>query len=123
MKLPLDAECIRRYNEYDCWVDRGAYRNMVVHGNYEWDKDKADDNAHKHGVTFEEAVEVFDDPYALEECDAAHSNMYEWRHRIIGAIKRRVIVFVAYTMRGERTRLISAREAESYERKEYYDRF
>ena len=42
----------------------------------EWDKNKADTNVRKHeGLTFEEAAEVFDDPFALEKFDTLHSTI------------------------------------------------
>jgi uncharacterized DUF497 family protein len=36
---------------------------------FEWDPPKARTNQRKHGVTFEDAMHVFDDPYALFEQD------------------------------------------------------
>jgi uncharacterized DUF497 family protein len=43
-------------------------------GKFEWDEDKAALNAAKHGVTFEEACEVFDDPHEVEFFDRDHSD-------------------------------------------------
>jgi len=40
---------------------------------FEWDDEKAKVNERDHGVSFEEAIEVFDDEFALEEYDVAHS--------------------------------------------------
>ena len=37
---------------------------------FEWDQAKAETNAHKHGVTFEEASTVFSDTYALVRADS-----------------------------------------------------
>jgi uncharacterized protein len=42
---------------------------------FEWDDDKAVNNQQKYGVSFEEALTVFDDPLYLEDYDEAHS---EW---------------------------------------------
>ena len=36
---------------------------------FEWNPVKAQTNERKHGVTFEDAMHVFDDPYALFEQD------------------------------------------------------
>ena len=40
---------------------------------FDWDKRKAASNAKKHGVTFDEAMLDFDDPFALIEVDVEHS--------------------------------------------------
>ena len=40
---------------------------------FEWDPAKADANLKKHGVSFEEAVTAFADPFALNMSDPAHS--------------------------------------------------
>ncbi|MCQ2248564.1 MAG: BrnT family toxin [Treponema sp.] len=89
----------------------------------EWDNAKADANEKKHeGLTFEEAAEVFDDPFALEKYDGLHSTAEESRYIVIGRIKRQVVTLVVYTPRGEKRRIISARYATSNERKAYYDR-
>jgi uncharacterized protein len=53
---------------------------------------------------------VFADPFALEWLDA-RENYGEDRYAAIGMAGRRLL-FVAYTMRGEAIRIISARGAE-----------
>lgn len=89
----------------------------------EWNNEKADRNVKKHdGLTFEEASEVFEDPFALEKFDALHSTSEESRYIVIGRIKRQIVTLVVYTPRGENRRIISARYATSIERKAYYDR-
>ena len=89
----------------------------------EWDDNKASTNIKKHeGLTFEEAKEVFDDPFALEKYDALHSTIEESRYIVIGRIKRQIVTLVVYTPRGENRRIISARYATTNERKAYYDR-
>ncbi|MBS1249830.1 MAG: hypothetical protein MAG431_01414 [Chloroflexi bacterium] len=50
---------------------------------FEWDRQKATSNLHKHGVSFEEATTVFKDPVALILYDERHSND-EFREIIIG---------------------------------------
>jgi uncharacterized DUF497 family protein len=40
---------------------------------FEWDPRKAEANAAKHGVSFEDAVTVFLDPEALDGADLQHS--------------------------------------------------
>ena len=46
----------------------------VVFGAFEWDVAKAAENAGNHGITFEEATTVFDDPHAIEADDLADPN-------------------------------------------------
>jgi len=54
----------------------------------EWDPYKAESNAVKHGVTFEEAASVFDDPWLVQAFDEAHS-VDEDRFITMGASSRR----------------------------------
>lgn len=87
-------------------------------GNFEWDRDKAVANWQKHGVSFEEAVEAFRDPFAIEIIDD-RMDYGEERINLI-AIYNGVILHVTYTEGSDRIRLISARRATKYERNEYY---
>lgn len=64
------------------------------------------------------AREVFKDPFALEWIDDSQGAQ-EPRYSIIGLAESRLL-FVAYTMRGEAIRIISARRAEPYERRRYH---
>ena len=89
----------------------------------EWYNRKAAANIAKHkGLMFEEAEQVFDDPFYLEKFDSAHSTLEEERYQVIGRIKSQVVVFVVYTPRNGKKRIISARAALSRERKLYYER-
>jgi len=85
---------------------------------YEWNAAKAKANAHKPGVSFEEASTVFLDPLAWTFSDPDHSAA-EAREITIGYTVRHRVVFVAHCQRGGRTRLISARKATRKERKQY----
>lgn len=77
---------------------------------FEWDDNKAELNALKHGITFEEAITVFADPNLLFTEDSKHSQGEE-REWAIKEAENGLIVVVVFTMRGEQIRLISAREA------------
>ena len=77
---------------------------------FEWDDSKATQNLAEHGVSFESAREVFRDPFALEWIDTSE-DYGEERYAIIGMVQSHLL-FVAYTVRGERKRLISVRGAE-----------
>ena len=85
---------------------------------FEWDFDKAVTNLVKHGVSFEEANTVFDDPLYVDFYDLDHSDD-EHRYIMIGMSEQNRLLLVAYTERGDVIRLISAREATRAERKAY----
>jgi len=87
---------------------------------FEWDDKKAALNWRVHAVTFDMAREAFKDPFAVEWEDDAQGAA-EPRFALIGMVEQRLL-FVAYTMRGDRIRIISARKAESYERRKYHDK-
>ena len=86
---------------------------------FEWDGAKAGANYAKHGVTFEAARDVFKDPFAIEQADDRQTYGEE-RWTIIGMAHGRLL-FVAYTMRNEAIRIISARAAEPFEQREYHE--
>jgi uncharacterized DUF497 family protein len=82
---------------------------------FEWDKRKADVNNRKHGVLFNEAATVFADSLSFSFPDVDHSDDEE-RYLTIGMSMAGRILVVAHTDRGEKIRLISAREATRKER-------
>ena len=86
---------------------------------FEWDDAKAAQNIRAHGVTFETACEVFRDPFALDWLDRSE-DYGEERYARIGMAQGRLL-HVAYTMRGERNRIISARGAERHEKRQYHE--
>jgi uncharacterized DUF497 family protein len=84
-----------------------------------WDTAKAAQNEADHGVTFEMARDVFKDPFAIEWLDD-REDYGEDRYVIIGMVSSRLL-FVAYTMKDEAIRIISARGAEPHERRQYHE--
>ena len=86
---------------------------------FEWDDRKATANARKHAVTFEMARDVFKDPFAIDELDD-RADFGEVRFATTGMVEGHLL-FVAYTMRGERIRIISARGAEPHEQRRYHE--
>ena len=88
-------------------------------GRFEWDKEKNELNIQKHGIDFEEILEVFDDPYFLIKYDTEHS-VNEDRYRGIGCINGLLIVITTFTER-TRTRIISAQRADTYIKEFYND--
>lgn len=89
---------------------------------FEWDPRKAEANAAKHGVSFDDAVTIFLDANALDGQDLQHSSA-ETRFRRLGRSADGRVLMVAYTLRrsgdAETIRLISARRASRRERAAY----
>ena len=84
----------------------------------EWDKEKAESNLQKHGVSFAEAATVFFDPLSLTVPDPLHSDE-EDRFVITGVSNRNRHLVVVHSDRNDKIRIISARLAASSERKRY----
>jgi len=85
---------------------------------FEWDAAKAAENLKQHGVAFEEAIAVFADPLAKIIDDLDHSDE-ERREIIVGHSEKQRLVFVSFTERRPRVRIISARLATKRERYDY----
>lgn len=107
---------------------RGRVRLMIRHArpdfskegipmNFEWDDRKRRINLRRHRIELADAVAVFSDPFALTQEDFDHD---EQRFVTLGRDALGRLLVVAYTYRESRTiRLISARQAEPHERKQY----
>ncbi len=85
---------------------------------FEWDSAKAAANLLKHGVSFDEAKTVFDDPLYVDFYDPDHSDS-EHRYIIIGQSQQGRLLIVSYTERDEAIRLISSREVTRTEQEAY----
>jgi uncharacterized DUF497 family protein len=85
---------------------------------FEWDDDKAASNRKKHGVSFEEARDVFRDAFGVLELDLAQ-DYGEERLIFTGVAWGRILV-VVHTEREDRIRIISARRANKREQHDYY---
>jgi uncharacterized protein len=87
---------------------------------FEWDERKNRSNLKKHGIEFETAVLVFEDPHAVSELDRIIDGEQRWQ--TIGSIGLQVVL-IAHLWWDEDNeeviRLISARKATSRERKAY----
>jgi uncharacterized protein len=89
---------------------------------FEWDEAKNDANKRKHGVSFEAASTVFDDPNEISQED--FDSVDEVRWRTIGLSEIGLHLFVVHTERGmidnePVVRIISARRALADERRRY----
>jgi uncharacterized protein len=91
---------------------------------FEWDPVKAASNLRKHRVSFEIAMRVFADPFALTEQDRVEGGEYRWQ--TLGMVEG-CLLLVAYTIWEEddagqpieAVRIISARVADGKERRRY----
>ena len=92
--------------------------------NFEWDPTKATSNASKHGVTFEQAIDVFKDPMALTLYEDQESTPDEDRWVTLGLANNQHYLIVAHTYHDQdgtsvTIRVISARRATKHEIKQY----
>lgn len=88
---------------------------------FEWDEEKAKRNLKKHGVSFEEAKMVFNDPFSITIPDPLHSDD-EQRFIDIGNTPKERVLVVAYTERGSNIRIISCRKALKKEKRIYEEK-
>ena len=90
---------------------------------FDWDETKDRANQRKHGVSFETATLVFDDPHALMLQDRIENGEERWQ--AIGRLADAVVLVVAHTVKAragtEVIRIMSARKADRRERKRYED--
>jgi uncharacterized DUF497 family protein len=85
---------------------------------FEWDEKKNKLNQKLHGIAFEDAKFVFNDPHRVVLPDLFHSGDEE-RWLVIGLVNK--VLFVVFTERGENIRLVSARSATKAEEGLYHD--
>lgn len=86
---------------------------------FEWDEEKNQINRAKHGWDFDEASQVFGDPFSFEVEDRP-MDYGERRYKIIGLVGARLVT-VVFTERDNAYRLISAYKASPQERRDYED--
>jgi uncharacterized protein len=90
--------------------------STVVYGDFEWDDAKAAANFSAHGVRFEEAADALaTDPHEISVEDPSDPS------RVVSLVmsSNLRVLYVVSTERGSRTRLISARKANSHEQRTY----
>ena len=84
---------------------------------FEWDGEKAEANVAKHGVSFEEAKTIFDDPLYVDFYDPDHSQD-EHRYIMIG-LSNQGLLIASYAGRNDTIRMITARQVTRSEREAY----
>ncbi len=85
---------------------------------FEWDHGNFDKSYERHGITPNEAEEVFADKNKLLLEDIKHSKLEE-RISTIGKTAQGSILFVSFIVRENKIRIISARTANKKERRLY----
>ena len=84
---------------------------------FEWHSEKERLIAKKHGLDMEAVKQIFDDPFRIMQYDDIHSGLEE-RWQTLGMVNR--VLFAVFTERGEKTRIITAREATPKEKQIYH---
>jgi len=96
---------------------------------FEWDPEKRRSNIEKHGVDFRDAIQIFDAPHFIEDRTREEEN--ETRKGGIGPLPEDIapegwsgnLIMVVFTRREGAIRIISARRADTDERKRYDSHF
>jgi uncharacterized DUF497 family protein len=92
----------------------------MVKYTFEWDEEKNESNADKHGVWFEEARTIWADPHGQEAFDPEHSDNEERFLRLgVSSLHRTLLVVFCEREDGHKIRIISARKATAREREQY----
>ena len=86
---------------------------------FQWDLGNIDKNFKKHGVTIQEAEELFVGELFMTSEDVKHSTLIEKRFYGLGQTKTYRKLFVAFTIRNKKVRVISIRDMKKKERLAY----
>lgn len=87
---------------------------------FEWDSAKSTENKRKHGLSFEEAIVMWDGTRVDVE-DLAHSEDGEQRSATMGWVGTKLYVAI-WTKRGRKIRLISIRRARGDEETVFFEK-
>ena len=82
---------------------------------FDWNKGNKNKNLENHGVSDEECEEIFFDPHKKILKDILHSTNEE-RHILIGKTKLKRLLFLVFTIRKNKIRIISARDLNKKEK-------
>jgi uncharacterized DUF497 family protein len=86
---------------------------------YIWHEEKRNSNLDKHGIDFEDAKIIFDDPLKIERRSDRNG---EERYQVIGAVYGNILLVAYVCKESDVIRIISARRASKDERKAYYQK-
>jgi len=97
------------------------YKNMLHRCNgFDWDEGNTDKNWFKHRVTWSECEQIFFNQPLVIQDDFAHSGK-EKRYYALGSTDMRRLLFIAFTVRNNLIRVISARDMSRKERRLFSD--
>ena len=99
------------------FLAKGQPRSYVCIVEFEWDPAKSDRCFAERGFDFAYVIRAFFDPDRLIQKDKRYA-YGETRYQLLGKIETRIFV-VAYTLRHEAIRIISARKANTREVRHY----
>ena len=85
---------------------------------FDWDKGNIDKNWRRHKVSFKECEEVFLNQPLLLNFDKKHSRK-EIRFQVLGKTNKGRKLFLVFTIRGKKIRVISGRDQNKKERRRY----
>lgn len=88
---------------------------------FDWDEHNVHKNWRKHGVRFTECEDVFFDERLVTLPDVMHSSK-EARHLALGQTREGRLLFIAFTVRADKIRVISARDMTKKEKNVYYEK-
>ena len=91
---------------------------LTEYDGFDWDAGNRGKNSLRHGVTDAECEEVFFNEPLVVVPDKPHSAQ-EQRFYALGHTNQRRLLFVVFTTRGTRIRVISARDMNRKERRLY----
>ncbi|MBI2049549.1 BrnT family toxin [Candidatus Roizmanbacteria bacterium] len=85
---------------------------------FQWDKGNIDKNFKKHNLTNKETEEIFCNKYLKTFKDVKHSQK-ENRFVALGVTDKKRMLYVVFTIRDQKIRIISARDVSKKERRFY----
>lgn len=86
---------------------------------FEWDKGNRDKNLRKHTITDQKTEEPFNNKPLIVFLDRKHSTDKEIRYQALGKTNEKELLFLSFTVRENKVRIISARPMSKKERKKY----
>jgi len=90
---------------------------------FDWDSGNIDKNWEKHRVMFWESEEIFGNEPLIVQSDETHSQSEETRYYALGRTNQDRLLFVAFTIRIGRIRVISARPMSQKEKTIYQKQY
>jgi len=108
------------FARYSDLIAANGYPAMNLH--FDWDPHKAASNLRKHGVSFMDASQIFNDPLAIRLPDMDHGG-HEERWVTLGQVAYHHLVVAIHTWQEDDdniyVRIISARRATAHEIRNY----